>query len=59
MEELINLIVNNGIGIVCVAYMIYFQMTTMKEMSKTMQENTNVLKSMDVRLAELEKKRDE
>ena len=57
MQELINLIVNNGIGIVCVAYMIYFQMTTMKEMSKTMQENTNVLKSIDVRLTEKEKKK--
>ena len=57
MQELINLIVNNGIGIVCVAYMIYFQMTTMKEMSKTMQENTNVLKSIDVRLTEIEKKK--
>lgn len=58
METLINLIVNNGIGVVCVAYMIYFQLTTMKEMSKTMQENTNVLKSMDVRLAELENKKE-
>lgn len=57
MQELINLIVNNGIGIVCVAYMIYFQMTTMKEMSKTMQENTNVLKSIDLRLTEIEKKK--
>jgi hypothetical protein len=56
METIINLIVNNGIGVVCVAYMIYFQLTTMKEMSKTMQENTNVLKSMDLRLSELEKK---
>lgn len=57
MQELINLIVNNGIGIVCVAYMIYFQMTTMKEMSKSMQENTNVLKSIDLRLTEIEKKK--
>ena len=36
MEELINLITNNGIGIVCVAYLIYFQLTTMKEMLKTL-----------------------
>lgn len=59
METLINLIVNNGIGVVCVAYMIYFQLTTMKEMSKTMQENTNVLKSMDIRLSELEQRKDD
>lgn len=59
MSDIINLIVNNGLGVVCVAYMIYFQNTTMKEMSKTMQENTNVLKSMDVRLSELEKRNGE
>lgn len=59
MSDIINLIVNNGLGVVCVAYMIYFQNTTMKEMSKTMQENTNVLKSMDVRLSELEKRNEE
>lgn len=42
MEEMINLIVNNGIGIVCVAYMIYFQSTTLKEIQNN-QEKTNLL----------------
>lgn len=36
MEDIINLITNNGIGIVCVAYLIYFQSTTMKSMLKTL-----------------------
>lgn len=36
MEEIINLLVNNGIGVVCVAYLIYFQSTSMKEMLKTL-----------------------
>lgn len=36
MQELINLITNNGIGIVCVAYLIYFQSTTMKQMLNTL-----------------------
>ena len=31
MVDIVNLITNNGIGIVCVAYLIYFQNTTMKE----------------------------
>ena len=31
MNDIINLIVNNGIGVVCVAYLMYFQFTTMKE----------------------------
>lgn len=36
MEDIINLITNNGIGIVCVAYLMYFQSTTMKSMLKTL-----------------------
>lgn len=36
MEELINLIVQNGIGVGCVVYLIYFQSTTMKEMLTTL-----------------------
>lgn len=42
MEDMINLIVNNGIGIVCVGYMIYFQSTTLKEIQNN-QEKTNLL----------------
>lgn len=36
MNDLIQLISTNGIGAVCVAYLIYFQSTTMKEMLKTL-----------------------
>lgn len=36
MNEIIQLISNYGIGIVCVAYLIYFQSTTMKEMLTTL-----------------------
>lgn len=54
MQELINLIVNNGIGIVCVAYMIYFQMTTMKEQSQTMKEMLTNLSVMNDRLLKIE-----
>lgn len=49
MEELINLITNNGIGIVCVAYLIYFQNTTMKSME-------NVLNAIEQRLCVIEDK---
>lgn len=51
MEDIINLITNNGLGIVCVAYMIYFQNTTMKEMLKT-------LGSINERLSLIENKLD-
>lgn len=36
MEEIIQYIANYGLGVVCVAYMIYFQNTTMKEMLHTL-----------------------
>ena len=49
MQDLINLIVNNGIGVVCVGYLIYFQNTTMKEILKT-------LKLIDKRLTLIELK---
>lgn len=37
MQELITLITNNGIGVVCVAYLIIFQSTTMKNMLTTLE----------------------
>ena len=55
MVDLVNLIVNNGIGVVCVGYMIYFQMTTLKAIEEN-QDNTNVLlQAMTDRLSNLEK----
>ena len=55
MGDLINLITQNGIGIVCVAYMIYFQNTTMKKIAENMNENNKVLQSIDIRLSQIEK----
>lgn len=52
MQELIELITNNGIGIVCVAYLIYFQSTTMREM-------LNTLSSINTRLTVIEEKIEE
>ena len=51
MEGLIKLIVDNGISVVCVAYLIYFQATTMKGMQ-------SVLNSISERLARIETKLD-
>lgn len=56
MEDLIKLIVNNGIGVVCVGYMIYFQLTTMKEMNKTMNEVSTSLKLMNQDIEEIKNK---
>ena len=43
MADLVKIIADNGIAIVCVAYLIYFQSTTMKEMTRTLQEISNKL----------------
>lgn len=36
MESIVKVIADNGISVVCVAYMIYFQLTTMKDVTKTL-----------------------
>lgn len=51
MEGIVKLLVDNGISVVCVAYLIYFQTTTMKGMQ-------NVLNSISERLARIETKLD-
>lgn len=51
MEELIKLIVDNGLSVVCVGYLIYFQATTMKNMA-------NILSLIEQRLAKIETKLD-
>lgn len=49
MQEIIQMVVDNGIGVACVVYLIYFQSTTMKEMLST-------LKSIGERLTAIETK---
>ena len=56
MNDLIQLIVNNGIGVVCVAYMIYFQNSTMKQMNNTLNEITTSLKLMNQDIEEIKNK---
>lgn len=38
MEEMIQLITNNGLGVVCVAFLIFFINTTMKEYNKILDD---------------------
>lgn len=49
MEDLVTMAVNNGLGVLCVAYMIYFQNTTMREM-------LTALNGINERLARIESK---
>ena len=56
MSDLIQLIVNNGIGVVCVAYLIYFSATTMKEMNKTLGNINTRLEMMNQDIEEIKNK---
>lgn len=49
IKTIFDYIVQNGLGVVCVVYMIYFQNTTMKEM-------LNTLTSINTRLSIIEDK---
>lgn len=56
MPDIINLIINNGIGVVCVAYLIYFQTTTMKELSKNQEKTNDLLEKMTYRIENIERR---
>lgn len=49
MADLVTLITNNGIGIVCVAYLIYFQATTMKSILATLESIDNRLLKIEIK----------
>lgn len=49
MADLVTLITNNGIGIVCVAYLIYFQSTTMKSILATLESIDNRLLKIEIK----------
>lgn len=53
MEELIKLIVDNGIGVVCVGFMIYFINTTMRDNNKILDEMQKTLVAIDTNLTTL------
>lgn len=53
MQELINLITQNGIGVICVAFMIYFINTTMKDNNKILADIQKTMVSIDANLTTL------
>lgn len=65
MQEVIDIITNNGIGVVCVGFMIYFINTTLKdnnkildEMQKTLISIQTTLGFMQDRIEKLEKRKE-
>lgn len=55
MEELVKLITENGISVVCVCFMIYYILTTSRENNKILTTMTATLQSISDRLEILEK----
>lgn len=53
MEELINLITQNGIGVICVAFMIFFINTTMKDNNKILDDMQKTLVAINTNLTTL------
>lgn len=49
-EEIIKLIVDNGIGVACVIYIMYFNSSTMKEITNTLLEMQKQLVAINTKL---------
>lgn len=56
MEEILQYIFQYGVGTLCVAYLIYFQSTTMKEMNNTLIKMIDTLNGINLRLSIIEDK---
>lgn len=53
MNDLINIITQNGIGVVCVGFMIYFISTTLKENNEVLNKIQQTLVAIQVNLDNL------
>lgn len=58
MEEIIKMIIDNGIGIVCVAVVIYDHLVNQKKTVEVMEKITEALHSVCGRLDKIENKLD-
>ena len=56
MKEILDYIFQYGIGTICVAYLIYFQSTTMKEMLKALGDINGRLTVIETHVGIKEKK---
>lgn len=56
MGDIIKIISDFGISFVCVGYLIYFSLTTMKDMNKTLNEVSTSLRLMNQDIEEIKQK---
>ena len=59
MKEIIDLLVQNGIGIVCVAYLIYDRLKYSKSITDALENVNKSLAIMNERILNLEKEKKE
>lgn len=55
MEDIVNVIMNNGIGVACILYFMYFNSTTLKSITDTMNEVKQTLILLNEKINDLEK----
>ena len=53
VKELIDFIFQYGVGIACLVYLMYFQSTTMKELTKNQQELNETLREVSTNLSNI------
>ena len=56
LKEIIDYIFQYGVGFICLAYLIYFNLTVVRDMQKTNEEVVVALTKMNERLEDIEKK---
>ena len=54
MEDVVNIIANYGIGVVCILYFMYFNNTTMKQLLETVNKVNESLILFNERLEQVE-----
>ena len=54
MEEMINIIVNNGVAVACVLYFMHFNSTTLKQLTETVTKVNESLILFNERLENME-----
>ena len=53
LKEIIDYIFQYGVGIACLIYMMYFQATTMKDLTKNQNDLNNTLKEVSTNLSNI------
>ena len=56
MKEILDIIMNYGIGVVCIIYFMYFNNTTLKKLTDTMVKVNESLILMNERIEKIEDK---